>query len=104
MVVARTPGGEFAVLEGHAPLLAQLREGPVRIKGADGETGFLCGSGTLEVRDGEVTVLTTDVEPVDDIDLDALRRRSEDAQATPEARAAATVRLRTAERMRGQHA
>ncbi|MCX6093978.1 MAG: ATP synthase F1 subunit epsilon [Candidatus Bipolaricaulota bacterium] len=104
MVVARTPRGEFAVLEGHAPLLAQLREGPVRIKSADGEAGFLCGSGTLEVRNGEVTVLTTDVEAVKDIDLDALRSRADDVQATPEARAAATARLRMAERLRGQHA
>jgi len=104
MVVARTPRGEFAVLEGHAPLLAQLREGPVRIKTADGEIGFLCGSGTLEVRGGEVTVLTTDVEPVDDIDLCALQRQADDAEAAPEARAAAAARLRMAERMRGQHA
>jgi F-type H+-transporting ATPase subunit epsilon len=104
MVVARTPRGEFAVLEGHAPLLAQLREGPVRIKTADGEAGFLCGSGMLEVRGGEVTVLTTDVEPVEDIDLGDLRRRADDAQAAPEARAAAAARLRMAERMRGQHA
>ncbi len=103
MVVARTPRGEFAVLEGHAPLLAQLREGSVRIKSADGEACFLCGSGTLEVHNGEVTVLTTDVEAVDDIDLDALRRRADDVQATPEARAAATARLKMAERLRGQH-
>jgi F0F1-type ATP synthase epsilon subunit len=58
----------------------------------------------LEVRGGEVTVLTTDVEPVEDIDLGDLRRRADDAQAAPEARAAAAARLRMAERMRGQHA
>ena len=104
MVVARTPRGEFAVLDGHAPLLAQLRDGPVRIKDADGEAAFLCGQGTLEVRDDAVTILTTDVEPLAEVDLDALHRRASDPDVPADARAAAGERLRAAERLRGQRA
>jgi F-type H+-transporting ATPase subunit epsilon len=59
MVVARTTEGELAVLDGHAPLLGQLKEpSRVRVKLADGaEVAFDVAGGFLSVTNAGVTVL-----------------------------------------------
>lgn len=70
MVVARSARGEFAVLDGHAPLLATLRSGPLRIQTAEGERVFAGFGGTLHVsEDAAVTVLLEDAVALEEIDL-----------------------------------
>lgn len=104
MVVARSAQGEFAVLEGHAPLLAQLREGPVRIKTASGERTFVCFGGTLDVQAGVVTILTPEALPREEIDIEALQRRASDETLDDEERGAASRRLQAVGWLEGQNA
>jgi len=78
MVVARSERGEFAVMEGHAPLLSALRSGPLRVQTAESEQVFACFGGTLRVTESaDVAVLVEDAVPVDEITA-ALEGASDD--------------------------
>ncbi len=68
MVIARSDRGEFALMSGHAPLLAQLEPGPLRVKAADSEHVFACFGGTLDVQLDVVTVLVSEAIPLEQID------------------------------------
>ena len=59
MVVARTVEGEIGVLPGHAPLLAVLAEGDVRVTPVSGEpvTATL-GGGFVSVEHDRVTIVS----------------------------------------------
>jgi len=56
----KVPGttGQFEILNGHAPIVAALGEGEVRIIGEDGErTSFQIKEGFIEVINNEVSLL-----------------------------------------------
>ena len=75
MVVARSPRGEFAIMDGHAPLLAVLARGPIRVH-TDGETRvFACRRGTLRTTGDRVSLLVESAVPVEEIDLSAVQAR-----------------------------
>ncbi len=82
------PGEEgfFAVLPGHAPLLAALKTGPCWFrKGTEKHYAFLAG-GFAEVTADRVSVLATVAERAEDIDVaraEAAKRRAEDRLAKP---------------------
>jgi F-type H+-transporting ATPase subunit epsilon len=51
-------GGQFEILKDHAPIVAALSEGEVRIINSDGEkTVFNIESGFVEVLNNEVSLL-----------------------------------------------
>jgi len=75
MVVARSPRGEFAIMEDHAPLLAVLDPGAVRIHTAEATQVYACQRGTLRTIGGRITLLVESAIPVDEIDLSDLDRR-----------------------------
>jgi F-type H+-transporting ATPase subunit epsilon len=63
MVVAPAWDGELGVLRGHAPLLALLGEGSLRVRAADGEHKFQIAGGFLQVVNDVVTVLSEHATP-----------------------------------------
>jgi F-type H+-transporting ATPase subunit epsilon len=71
MVIATAEYGEVGILPGHAPLLAHLKPGQVRvifnIAEAEEEV-FYVSSGTLEVQPNAVTVLADTAERAADLD------------------------------------
>jgi F-type H+-transporting ATPase subunit epsilon len=67
--------GEFAVMTGHAPLLAALDTAPLRIKTDDGERVFAVGSGVLRVSADGVMILAQEAIAVEEIDLSAVKAR-----------------------------
>lgn len=86
MVVARSTRGEFAVMDDHAPLLATLRSGPLRVKTTDTERVFACFGGTLHVSaDAAVTVLVEDAVAAEEIDAASIREESEARRAVLQA-------------------
>jgi F-type H+-transporting ATPase subunit epsilon len=103
MVVARSHRGEFAVLPHHAPLLAELQPGPVRIKTPSEEIVFACSGGVLDVKDDVVSVLVFDAIRADEIDLDDARRATEDPGLDDAARRRALARLALLERVKEGH-
>ena len=58
MVVAPAWDGEVGVLRGHAPMLALLGEGELRVRTPAGEQRFRVRGGFLQVADDVVTVLS----------------------------------------------
>ena len=63
LVVAPAWDGEIGVLRGHAPLLALLGQGPLRVQAADGEHRFQIAGGFLQVANDVVTVLSEHATP-----------------------------------------
>jgi len=82
------PGEEgfFAVLPGHAAMLAALKTGPVWYRsGGERHCAFISG-GFAEVTAERVSVLATVAERAEDIDMaraEASKRRAEDRLAKP---------------------
>lgn len=75
MVVAQSPRGEFAIMNGHAPLLAVLAQGPIRIQTEDEERVFVCRGGTLRVAKDQATLLVESAVSMDEIDADQVKQQ-----------------------------
>ncbi len=80
-IVARSPHGEFAVLDGHAPLLAVLVPGVVRLQSGDREVVIVCRGGTVNVAPDQAALLVEDPYTLDEIDTDAVRARLAEMEA-----------------------
>ena len=81
IVVAPGSEGEMGILPNHAPLLAQLAYGIVRVRREGREQAFAIAGGVLEVRPDGVTLLADVGENVDEIDLsraEAAKTRAEE--------------------------
>ncbi|MGH9264345.1 MAG: ATP synthase F1 subunit epsilon [Acidimicrobiales bacterium] len=103
MVVCRTvTGGEVAFLTGHAPFLAALEPGVVRVKTDSGEEVAAVHGGFVEVRDNRVIILSDVAELAKDIDVGRAERAKSEATGDDEeavaARARADARLNAAKR------
>lgn len=69
MVVATGSLGELGINAGHAPLLSDLKPGPVRIiKEADTEEVYYLSGGYLEVQPNAISILADTAVRADDID------------------------------------
>ena len=82
IVVAHSPEGEFAVMNGHAPLLAALGPSPLRIKTDNEEHVFALRGGVLQVTADGVTVLAHEAIPSGEINLPAVNARREEIAST----------------------
>jgi len=113
MIFAPLETGEVGVLPRHAPLLARMRPGEVRVRKGNDEQFFVVSGGLLEVQPHVVTVLADTAIRAKDLDeaqaLDA-KKRAEEALLSKEsdmdyARAQAELmeavaQLRTIEKLR----
>jgi F-type H+-transporting ATPase subunit epsilon len=84
LVVARSPEGEFGIMNGHIPFLAALVPGRVRVVlGSDAEEFFVPG-GFLEASgpqdDYHVIVLADDADDLSELDASEARERLEEAR------------------------
>ncbi len=81
MLTADGGAGEIAITPRHAPLLTNLKHGPVKLvlEGGEEEVFFASG-GFLEVQPGVITLLTDVAERADDIDAAEAERAKELAE------------------------
>jgi F-type H+-transporting ATPase subunit epsilon len=89
MVVLPGAAGEMGVLPHHAPVLAILKYGVIKIRKDGKEDLFAVAGGLAEVQPDLVTILADAAENVEDIDItraQAAKKRAEDAltQLKPE--------------------
>jgi F-type H+-transporting ATPase subunit epsilon len=88
LIVARSPNGEFAVMDNHAPLLAVLDPSPLRIKTSAEEHVYALSGGLLRVEQTGVTIAAEQAISVDEIDLAEVKGRrtemDEQLKATPD--------------------
>ena len=81
MIFATGSVGELGISPRHAPLITQLKPGPVRVQNPDGEEAFFfVGGGILEVMPHIVTVLADTAVRADDLDKAAAVRAKEEAE------------------------
>jgi F-type H+-transporting ATPase subunit epsilon len=78
-VVVPGTEGEFGVLAGHAPLVAMLKPGVLRILGPN-EQRILVVGGFAEVSPDGLTVLADMAMPVDDVDREVIAGQIRDAE------------------------
>lgn len=79
----RAPGveGSFGVLAGHAPLLAELGPGLIKITRANGFEAFIATSGGfLQVGREKVIILADTAELPEEIDVERANRAAEEAR------------------------
>ena len=73
--------GEIGILARHAPLVAMLRAGEIRVK-ADGDwQTFAAGPGYFKVQRDRALVLVDDAVRAEDIDVAQARREADEARA-----------------------
>ena len=81
MIFATGVVGELGISPRHAPLITQLKPGPVRVKQPDGvEAFFFVVCGILEVQPHIVTILADTAVRADDLDEAAAVRAKEEAE------------------------
>ena len=81
MIFATGTVGELGISPRHAPLITQLKPGPVRVQKPDGEEiFFFVGGGILEVQPHIVTVLADTAVRADDLHEAAAVRAKEEAE------------------------
>lgn len=82
MVFAMLVNGEVGILPRHAPMIAHMKPGEVRIKTATEELAFYVSGGLLEVQPHVVTVLADTAARARDLDeakVLAAKQRAEEA-------------------------
>lgn len=97
-VVVPGSEGEFGVLAGHAPLVAMLRPGILRILGAQ-EQRFVVRGGFAEVNPEGLTVLADFAVAVEDLDRDVLASQIKDLEEDVADSAPGPVHDRAAQRL-----
>ncbi len=80
IVVARSPEGQFAVMDKHAPLLAALGASPLRIKTEEQEHIFALSGGVIQVTKAGVTILARQAIPAAEIDINAVSARKRELE------------------------
>jgi len=103
MLVATGSLGELGITPGHAPLLSDLRPGPVRLVKENGEEEvYYLSGGYLEVQPGSIAILADTAVRAGDIDEQAIANQSGEIEYSKAAAmlAEATAQLRTVQTLR----
>jgi len=79
-LVAPGTDGYFGLLPRHAPLIAELGVGDLRLRHGDKWEHFALAGGILHVRDGEVVIMADTIEKAEEIDFDRARAAIERAR------------------------
>jgi F-type H+-transporting ATPase subunit epsilon len=72
--------GDFGVLAGHAPIVAMLRPGIVRVIGNGRDERFVALGGVAEFSHSTLTILADTAKPIDEFDVADLKAKIEDME------------------------
>jgi len=81
MLIVPGAAGEIGILARHAPLVAMLKAGEIRIKAGGDWQAFAAGPGYFKVQQDRALVLVDDAVRAEEIDVEEARREAEDARA-----------------------
>jgi F-type H+-transporting ATPase subunit epsilon len=84
MLIVPGAAGEIGVLARHAPLVAMLRAGEIRVKSGNEWQSFAAGPGYFKVQQDRAIALVDDAVRAEDIDIEEARREAEEARASLE--------------------
>ena len=75
--------GDKGVMADHAPMIGRLGNGELKLEGPEGGSRFYIEGGFVQVLDNTVSILTTRVVAVEDLDSSALAEELSDTLAMP---------------------
>ena len=81
MLIVPGAAGEIGILARHAPLVAMLRAGEIRVKAGGDWQAFAAGPGYCKVQQDRALVLVDDAVRAEEIDVEEARRQAEEARA-----------------------
>jgi len=81
MLIVPGAAGEIGVLARHAPLVAMLRAGEIRVKAGGDWQSFAAGPGYCKVQRDRAIVLVDEAVRAEEIDVEQARREAEEARA-----------------------
>jgi F-type H+-transporting ATPase subunit epsilon len=81
MLIVPGAAGEIGVLARHAPLVAMLKAGEIRVKASGEWQAFAAGPGYFKVQQDRALVLVDDAVRAEEIDVEEARREAEEAKA-----------------------
>jgi F-type H+-transporting ATPase subunit epsilon len=84
MVIVPGDAGEIGVLARHAPLVAMLKAGEIRVKAGDEWQSFAAGPGYFKVQQDRAIALVDDAVRAEDIDIEEARREAEECRGALE--------------------
>ena len=76
-IIVRTTEGDMGILAKHAPLVAELTYGEMKIKKSDKESSYYVSGGFLEISKERVLVLADQIIKSDEIDVESAKRDKE---------------------------
>src|ERR671910_3797292 len=80
MLIVPGDAGEIGVLARHAPLVAMLKAGEIRVKAGGEWQAFAAGPGYFKVQQDRALVLVDDAVKAEEIDVEEARREAEEAK------------------------
>ena len=84
MLIVPGAAGEIGVLARHAPLVAMLKAGEIRIRAGGEWQTFGAGPGYFKIQQDRALVLVDDAVRAEEIDVEQARREVEEARAALE--------------------
>jgi F-type H+-transporting ATPase subunit epsilon len=81
MLIVPGAAGEIGVLARHAPLVAMLQAGEIRVKAGGEWQSFAAGPGYFKVQQDRAIALVDDAVKAEEIDVEQARREVEEARA-----------------------
>jgi F-type H+-transporting ATPase subunit epsilon len=84
MVIVPGDAGEIGVLARHAPLVAMLKAGEIRVKAQNEWQSFAAGPGYFKVQQDRAIALVDDAVRAEEIDVEQAGREAEAARAALE--------------------
>lgn len=79
-VMLRTTEGDMGILPNHAPFVAGLATGEMKVRNNGQEKFYYISGGFVEISDNVVTILADEAMDVKDIDLEAARKEAQIAK------------------------
>ncbi len=102
-VVAPAVNGEIGILANHAPLLAQLGSGELRLRTGETTRSVAVSGGFIEIRPGSVVkVFAETAEFADEIDVERANQAAEKAKARLQAQDLSPVEMAELEQSLGR--
>jgi F-type H+-transporting ATPase subunit epsilon len=81
MLIVPGAAGEIGVLARHAPLVAMLQAGEIRVRAGGEWQSFAAGPGYFKVQQDRAIALVDDAVKAEEIDVEQARREAEEARA-----------------------
>ena len=73
-VLVRTTEGDMGILPNHAPFIAELSTGEMKIRLGNKEEKYFVSEGLIEISNNVVTIIASEAIPADQLDVERARK------------------------------